>query len=110
MKRSPDSKGKFSVISLYDVLCGEQATVLGWKRFWSKLVLSKVAVFFRVARLHKIFIVDNLQKRGHIFVNGCLLRKLRIICSFIIVFPTKVWVAVLNKFGITWVMTRIVLE
>lgn len=42
---SPNPKGQFSVRSLYYVLIGEQAIVLGWNFYWHKLIPPRVAVF-----------------------------------------------------------------
>lgn len=99
---SLDPKGQFSVRSFYDVLIREQAIVSGWKFYCNKLVLPEVAVFCCVARFEKILTVDNLKKRCHILMNGCLLflveeespNHLLIHCNF----STRIWAEILNIF------------
>lgn len=45
----------------------------GWNHNWNKLVPPKILAFCWIARLHKILTVDELRRRGHVLVNGCLL-------------------------------------
>lgn len=74
----------------------------------------RVVVFRSVARLRKILTIDNLRKRGHIIVNGCPLylvdaespNHLFIHCSF----SMKVWVGILCRFGLCWVMPHLFSE
>lgn len=49
---APDSKGQFKVQSFFEVLQGEQPIETGWKRFWNRLVPTRVTV-----RLEKILTV-----------------------------------------------------
>lgn len=46
---SADSKGHFSDKSFYNVLSDEQATILGWRFYWHKLI-PRVDVFCWLVR------------------------------------------------------------
>ena len=63
-----------------------------------------------MARWHKILTIDKLCQRNHIIVNVCLMflkdeesvHHLTIHCPF----DYRVWIAILDKFVMQWVMPR----
>lgn len=79
-----------------------------------KLVPPRILVFCWLALLQIFLTLDKLETRKHIIVNGCPLcltdeetvNHLLIHSSF----ATRIWSSVLYRFGVQWVMPRIISE
>lgn len=79
-----------------------------------KLVPPRILVFCWLALLQNFLTLDELETRKHIIVNGCPLcltdeetaNHLLIHSSF----ATRIWSFVLYRFGVQWVMPRIISE
>ena len=108
----PDVKGNFSVKSFFDSLTENPDRAVGWYSFWDPLVPPRVLAFCWIARWHKILTIGKLRQRNHVIVNEypmCLkdeelVHHLTIHCPF----AYRVWIAILDMFGMQWVMPRAV--
>lgn len=60
-----DPKGQFLVKSFHDVLHGGHLREEGWTRYWNKLVPPRILVYYWLARLQKLLMMNNLAKIRH---------------------------------------------
>ncbi|OVA15095.1 Reverse transcriptase zinc-binding domain [Macleaya cordata] len=104
---TPNTKGLFSVKSVYDYITHAQPVEFPKAFIWNKHIPLKVNFFVWTAYHNRILTIDNLKKRGFILPNCCYLcgrneetvAHIMLHCSF----TSKVWNLLLPRTGWTWV-------
>lgn len=51
------------------ILVDGQSCLVGWRKFWNKLIPLRVLVFCWVASMQKILTMDHLRRRKYMIVN-----------------------------------------
>jgi hypothetical protein len=104
----PARKKSFEVKSYYKLLSSPIQSSFPWKSIWKVNVPSRVAFFVWTATLGKSLTLDNLRKRNIIVMDWCSMCKtagesidhLFLHCMV----ATELWRALLQLFGVEWVM------
>ncbi|KAL6331568.1 hypothetical protein AAG906_011508 [Vitis piasezkii] len=101
--------GIFSVKSLYNTLESSCAVSFLWSIIWSPYVPTKVGFFAWEASWGKVLTQDQLEKRGCILANKCVLccAEEETINHILIHCPKArvLWDLVFSLFGVNWVLS-----
>jgi len=106
----PARKKSFEVKSYYQLMSSPTQSSFPWRSIWKVNVPSRVAFFVWTATLGKSLTLDNLRKRNIIVMDWCSICKsvgesidhLFLHCMM----ATELWRALLQWFGVEWVMPK----
>jgi hypothetical protein len=107
-------KGLFKVNSFFCSLACSGSSRFPWKSVWRTQAPSRAAFFVWIVALGKILTLDNLRKLHVIMINICYMCKkigesvdhLLLHCDV----TYALWSSFFNRFGMSWVMTRRVID
>jgi hypothetical protein len=107
-------KGLFKYKSFFYSLAFSGGSCFPWKSVWRTQAPSRAALFAWSAALGKILTLDNLRKRHVIVINICYMCKKTVESMNHLFFHYDVifvlWSTLFNRFGISWVMLRRVID
>jgi hypothetical protein len=107
-------KGLFTIGSFFSFLDCSVGSLFPWKNVWWTQAPSQTAFFAWSAALDKILTMDNLRKNHVILVDRCCMcKRTRELVDHLLLHcdaAYTLWSAIFTHFGLSWVMSRRVLD
>jgi hypothetical protein len=110
----PSKRGLFGVKSFYNIMGCHDGFYFSSRSVWRTKVPLRVSFFVWLVALEKILTMNNLRKRCLIMVDWCVMCKMNGKSVDLLLFHCEVvsaiWNVIFDRFGLSWVMFRRVVD